>query len=367
MTRAIALVLALAVAATSAVLLPNWSDDDAVEPSAALLAATRSPSVSADGDPAPGVLGADEAVLPAAELRLLLEQRLGEHVLVLAGASAEAADGGPLRDALDAVDPNTRQLGEAIGLVYGEMGQQAFTSLWTQHIAFFLDRAVAAGTGDRAGISEADRHLEHYERDFGSFTATATGGELPAEVVTHLLEGHVADIDAIVAAHLAGDGDALAHQVALGHRRVGEIGLGLAAAITVQGPVAFPGATSGDGVDGAAAVGQALAVHLGAASVDADASVARAELRTEVADALSAVADDPAATRAAARSWLDARDSDLPAAARALADTLTIDDPATVTAALVTYVQGLDSGLLTPATREAHLAGYHVAGALLKR
>lgn len=365
MTRAIALILTLAVTATVLVLLPGWRDDGPGEPSAALLAATRSPAVVVDDDPNPGVLGADEAVLPAAGLRLLLEERLGEHVLVLAGASRDAADGRPLGEALAAVEPNTRALGEAIGLVYGEVGEQAFTSLWTQHIAFFLDRAAAAGASDREGITAANRHLHHYEQDFGSFTATATEGRLPAEVVTALLEGHVADVDSIVTAHLAGDGDAFARHVGLGHRRVGEIGAGLATAIAAQGPTAFPGSTSGPGVDGAAAVGQALAAHLAATSLELDASTVHAERRAELVEDLAAVATDPATTRAATTAWLEARDDELPAAARALAATLPVAEPAAVTAALVTYVQGLDAGLLDPATRDAHAAGYQVAGALL--
>lgn len=33
----------------------------------------------------------------------------------------------------------------------------------------------------------------------------------------------------------------------------------------------------------------------------------------------------------------------------------------------MTYAQGLDAGLLAPATRDAHVAGYRVAGALLGR
>jgi hypothetical protein len=364
---------------TLAVLFGGLLVDGSEEPSAALLAATQAPPVSLAPDAAPGAITSTEPVVPAPALRLLLEQLLGEHVLVLAGASADVADGATRQAGLDAVQSNTDALGGAIGLVYGDVGEQAFTSLWTQHVAFFIDRGAALGSGDRDLVAEADAHLHHYERDFGSFTQTATGGELPADVVTFLLEGHVADINAFVAAHLDGDGDVAARELATGLERVADIGAGFATAISVQGPSAFPGETSGPAVDPASAVGRALATYLAATSLDLDAPDAHADLRQDLVQALAAVSDNAEVTRAAVGAWLDADRDGVQAAAEDLSLALDVDDPDALTDsladpvadiladALVTYHAGLDAGLLDPATKEAHDAAYQIAGALLGR
>lgn len=360
-------VIIVAFAVTLIVLFAGMRDDGAGESSAALLAATQAPPVSMEPDAAPGAITSGEPVVPAPALRLLLEQRLGEHVLVLAGASADVADGASRQAGLDAVQPNTDALGDAIGLVYGEVGEQAFTSLWTQHVAFFIDRGAALGGDDRDLVAEADEHLHHYERDFGSFTQAATDGELPAEVVTLLLEGHVADINGFVAAHLAGDGEAAAREIAVGHQRVADIGAGFATAISAQGPAAFPGEATGPGVDPAATVGRALAGYLGATSVQLGAPTTQAAGRQDVQETLAAVADNAEVTRTAVGRWLDADGTSVRAAAEELSVVLDVADPDALTDALIRYHAGLDAGLLDPATQEAHDAAYQVAGALLGR
>ncbi len=360
-------VVIVAFAVTLIVLFAGMRDDGAGESSAALLAATQAPPVSMDPDGEPGAIDADEPVVPAPALRLLLEQLLGQHVLVMAGASAEVADGAPRQDALDAVQSNTDELGGAIGLVYGEVGQRAFTSLWTQHVAFFIDRGAAAGSNDATGVAAADEHLHHYERDFGSFARAATDGELPAEVVTFLLEGHVADINGFVAAHLAGDGEAAARALDVGHHRVADIGAGFATAISAQGPAAFPGEATGPGVDPAAAVGRALAGYLGATSLSLDATDTQAARRQDVQQTLAIVSNNAEVTRTAVGRWLDADGDAARAAAEELSVALAVEDPDALTDALVSYHAGLDAGLLDPATEAAHDAAYQIAGALLGR
>lgn len=360
--------LSAAAALTTVVLVAPWSSDDrGAEQSAAVIAAIEAPPASLTGDPTPGAISAEEPVLDAADLRLLLEHLLGEHAIVVSGASAAVADGGAVVDALAAVRPNTDRLAGAIGLVYGDVGAQAFVSLWSQHVAFFADRGAASRSGDQAGISEADRHLQHYERDFGSFASTATAGGLPAEIVTLLLEGHVGDVNGFVDAHLAGDGEAAAAAIATGYQRVADIGAGLATAISAQGPRAFPGDTSGPGVERASQLGRAMAVHLAVSSLALDAPEARRTLREDLIDALASVAHDPARARSATVAWLDADPATVDGAARALAEAMDPQRSQRVGDLLIVHRAGLDAGLLADATRVAHDAAHELAGILRPR
>jgi len=236
--------------------------DDVEVANAAIAAAVTAPPVEVTAGASPGVLDADEQVVAAPELRLMLEQLLGEHVLLMSGAAADHAAGLGTEAALGVVVDNTDALTEAIALVYGEAGGRAFASLWSQHVAFFLDHARGTAQGDHRAVAEASDHLAHYEQGFGSFTATATGGALPADAVAQLLAVHVADINGYVAAR--SDDDAVRGAVTLvtGHDHAADIGVVLATAIAGQGPVAFPGDTDDEHVEVAAELARALANHL---------------------------------------------------------------------------------------------------------
>jgi hypothetical protein len=238
---------------------------------AAIAAAVHAPPVEVTEGASAGVLDSDEPVVDAAQLRLMLEQLLGEHVLLMAGAAADHAAGSTTDQALAVVADNTDALTDAIGLVYGDVGARAFASLWSQHVAFFLDHARGTAEGDPQAVAEAAGHLAHYEQGFGSFTETATGGALPMEAVAQLLNVHVADINGYVDAHLTDDTDLAASRLAAGHDYAADIGATLAAAIAGQGAAAFPGATADERTQVAAELARALANHLAVLAVGAEA------------------------------------------------------------------------------------------------
>ncbi len=121
-------------------------------------------------DAGSGIAEVDPArrdVLPAAALRLTVEQLLAAHgVSATAMMRSVATDAGDVTRRLDALAGNTADLTAAIGLVYGRVGARAFDQLWSQHTQAFLDYAAAGSDKARA---TARAHLVDYEHDFASF------------------------------------------------------------------------------------------------------------------------------------------------------------------------------------------------------
>jgi hypothetical protein len=347
--------------------------DDPVIGNAATAAAVSAPPVEVAADAAEGVLRSETAVVSAAQLRLMLEQLLGEHVLLIAGAATDHAGGQTTDASLAVVADNTQALTDAIGLVYGDVGARAFASLWSQHVAFFLDHARGTADGDREAVDEAADHLEHYEQGFGSFTATATVGALPADAVAQLLNVHVADINGYVAAHLDADPETGAVTLAAGHDYAADIGATLAAAIAGQGPTAFPGDTADERVEVAAELARAFANHLAVRASGADApSAEHAGDETATVDArsaaaarleaavLAAAADPAAAVRSLERLTMG------PVGARADADALAaalgVPELGESLVAIATAPAGDPTA---PALIHAHRAAYTLASTWL--
>lgn len=278
--------------------------------SAAVTAAVEAQSVTLASDGQPGVIGADDAVLDAELLILTLEQLIGDHVLQVAGAAVLHAEGEDTDTALALLNDNTAALTDAIGLVYGDVGADAFASLWSQHIAFLLDHAHGRAKGDAGAMAEAEDRLGHYETGFGSFASTATEGALPADVVADLLTVHVADINGHVDDVLSGDVEAATRGLIAGHDYAADIGVDVGAAIAEQGPRAFPSAHEDPRKADARELARALVAHVVVrATHDLDGQDGRdatsatdpsitVEVAARVDAALAAVATDPDRARA---------------------------------------------------------------------
>ena len=77
---------------------------------------------------------------PAADLRVTLDELLGEHALLAMFATQKGYDGAPDFEAIaDALDENGVDLSEAIGSVYGDEAGTKFLDgplLWRDHIGF---------------------------------------------------------------------------------------------------------------------------------------------------------------------------------------------------------------------------------------
>ena len=188
-------------------------------------------------DPAQQIPAADPKHPPmtAAALRTAFDSLLSQHVALVA-ALAHAVDHGndtPTAE-VKALAANTRDLTDALALIYGRDAARAFAQLWEQHTQFFIDYAQAARTHDGAGKDLARGQLSDYQNDFASFVTTATAGGVALNAVTKLLHTHVDDItsyvDADVSGHAAEAAALLQHAVTHMHLIAGAIA-GLAWAV----------------------------------------------------------------------------------------------------------------------------------------
>lgn len=186
-------------------------------------------------------------VMPADELRNALERDLAWHGITLVQTMRSIEADSPDADAwIAALAQNTDDIVEKIGALYGPAGADAFYQQWAQHTQFLADYAAAVREGDDGALDAAAADLATYADDSGHFLDRATGGILPAETATGLLNGHIAHMRAMIEA--VGDGD---HPAALSsaladNTYLSGIAQGLAGAFVAQHPDWFPGSTEGD-------------------------------------------------------------------------------------------------------------------------
>jgi hypothetical protein len=180
------------------------------------------------------------AVIPAAELRSVLNNALQEHIY-LASAATGAALGGRKAEfeaAAAALDGNSQDLAKMIGSVYGDGAGNAFLALWRRHIGFAVDYTTGVATKDGAKQEKAVAELVGYTQDFAAFLSSANPN-LPRAAVAELVKTHVLTLKDVIDAQAKGDAvaayGALRH--AAGHMRM--IGDPLAAAIVKQFPNKF--------------------------------------------------------------------------------------------------------------------------------
>lgn len=179
---------------------------------------------------------------PAATLRVNLN-RLGEEHVYLAGAALNAVVAGRAAEAdvaSNAVDKNTKALGEAVGSVYGSDAETAFLKLWRAHIGFFADYAKAAKNNDQAGKQHAMQNLDGYRNDIDALL-TGANPNLPKGVVAQLFAAHVQHLTMAIDDLAAGDLNGAYTMLHTAGHQTQDIMDPLAAAIVKQFPDKFPG------------------------------------------------------------------------------------------------------------------------------
>jgi hypothetical protein len=106
--------------------------------------------------------------------------------------------------AAESLAENTERLAGLVGSVAPDQ-QEAFQSLWENHIDFFVAYTEGAKAGDQAAKDDALAGLNQYRQDAGAFFAEITGGAIAAEDVTASLEQHVNTVIATIDGFAAGD------------------------------------------------------------------------------------------------------------------------------------------------------------------
>jgi hypothetical protein len=152
---------------------------------------------------------AGEVDSDAAMLRANLTAMLQEHVYLtgigVATAYTAGADSDEFAAAKSALDGNTQDLTDAIGSIAGDDAAQTFDQVWTDHVGYFVDYAVAKKSGDQAAADAAQANLTTYTQDAGAFFEQISDGALPAAAVTEALAMHVSTMSAAIDALAAGD------------------------------------------------------------------------------------------------------------------------------------------------------------------
>jgi hypothetical protein len=187
--------------------------------------------------------GKSLAYSPAGDLRLALDQLLGEHtVLAVTAMRAGVSEAADQLSARDALEVNTDSLAAAIGDIYGDAAGNVFADVWTIHTDAYLDYVASSLEEDAAGQQAALDDLAEYRAEFSQFLTDANP-ELSATALRDMLEHHTMQLVDQVDAFAAGDyerayavaREAFAHSFDLGDA--------LALAIAAQFPDMFPDAS----------------------------------------------------------------------------------------------------------------------------
>jgi len=178
---------------------------------------------------------------PAADLRVTLDQLLGEHALLAVSATQKGYDGSPDFNAVaKQLDANSVALSKAIASIYGAKAGDQFLNgknMWRDHIKDFVTYTVALKKHDQAGKDKAVTALGAYVQQFGSFLAKATG--LPASAVQADLAEHVGQLKSQIDHYAAGNYTQAAMDTNTAYQHMFMTGQILATGITAQNPSKF--------------------------------------------------------------------------------------------------------------------------------
>ncbi|MBD2845052.1 copper amine oxidase N-terminal domain-containing protein [Paenibacillus sp. IB182496] len=151
--------------------------------------------------------GVTDADTPAVDLRAKLSEQLGEHAILAVLAMQKGIDGAPdFGAAADALNANTEALTASIGAVYGEEAADAFHTIWTNHIGYFVDYVTATAANDREAKQEALDDLAQYKQDFSEFLAGANPN-LEAAALAEGLQTHIEQLIGSFDDYVAADYD----------------------------------------------------------------------------------------------------------------------------------------------------------------
>ena len=143
----------------------------------------------------------------AVQLRITLNELLGEHAILAIQATQRGLVGGKDFPALaKQLDANSVAISQAIASVYGAAAGKQFLNgknLWRAHINDFVAYTVATAKHDKAGQKKAVNDLMTYIQVQAAFFAKATG--LPKQALVNDLTAHVLQLKGQLDAYAAGN------------------------------------------------------------------------------------------------------------------------------------------------------------------
>ncbi|MDQ6877676.1 MAG: hypothetical protein M3082_08235 [Candidatus Dormibacteraeota bacterium] len=212
----------------------------------------------------------------AANLRVALDNLLGEHIFLAAKATGAALRGGvkdPEFAAYGAkLGTNGTDLGALIGVAYGTDAQNQFNALWSAHNGFFVDYTVGVATKDAAKKAAAVDNLKtKYIAPFAAFLAGPTG--LPQNTLADVLTAHVLDTAAVVDDQGAKNYTKVYADLRTAYAQLYKIGDALAGAIASKVPSKFPGDANNSAVQLRISLNELFQEHLFLASMATSAAL----------------------------------------------------------------------------------------------
>jgi plastocyanin len=189
-----------------------------------------------------------QALTPAADLRVALNQLLAEHVFLAASATGGALGNreAQFKAAAEQLDANSVDLSRAIGSAYGPDAEAAFLPLWRAHIGMVVDYTVGKATNDEMKQQQAVNDLVGYTQDFGAFLSGANEN-LPQDVVAELVKSHVLTLKDVIDAQATGDQKAQFTAIRGAGHHMSMIADPLAEATAVKFPDKFQGMAAAPG------------------------------------------------------------------------------------------------------------------------
>lgn len=180
----------------------------------ALLCSACAPA-SGDGDhsAAPAQVAANVSshqhgnAASARQVRLLLEQLLGHHAILMVRLMRGPVDGERafVSAADGALRQNTGELVDAVSSVYGAPAGAEFDTMWSEHVDLLADYGRARAQDDDGGMAAAREALDGYAARYGEMVSALTEGELPADAVAEGVSAHIHHLLDATDAYAAGD------------------------------------------------------------------------------------------------------------------------------------------------------------------
>jgi hypothetical protein len=196
------------------------------------------PGISVQAEEAPTVN------TPAADLRANLDHLLSEHYTLAVESMMKTYDGAKdARQAQAALEQNGEDMTPAIASIYGEKAAQQFEDIFTSHNKYTDDLAKAVKDGDEMAEAAAEQKVDDFAKEFGSFLAAATEGNLPEKAAIDAVQAHEDYVQDTFDAYVAEDYKAAYADYLEGFDNIFDISKALSGAITTQNPEKFDNTT----------------------------------------------------------------------------------------------------------------------------
>jgi hypothetical protein len=176
---------------------------------------------------------------PAMDLRVALDQLLGEHAFLAAEVMRMAEAGSDAESAAaEALAANGESIRAAIADIYGAEAAAGFAEVWEQHNGHYVDYVRATQGGDDAATARARAGLEDFSDEVADFFVAATDLS-DGDAVRAGLRAHTEHLVEQVDAYASGDYTTAFVIAREAYRHMGGISDLLATGIANQFPERF--------------------------------------------------------------------------------------------------------------------------------